>query len=89
MAAYSIYFGIAVVTLYHGINLLYTGIQCGPYRDTPCSVPTQVNIAKASASINLILDVYLMVVAVVNVWTLQMSTRYKVGVMLIFLTGIL
>jgi hypothetical protein len=76
------------VTLYYSILVIYTGVHCGPYRGT-CSVPTQVSIAKASASIKLMLDVYVMGIAVVNVWALKMNTRYRIGVIIIFLTGFL
>jgi hypothetical protein len=89
LASYCIYLGIAVVFLFYSINVLYTGIHCGPYRHEACSVETQVNIARASASINLILDVYVMAIAIVNIWTLRMTTRHKIGVILVFMVGIL
>ncbi|KAJ8069760.1 hypothetical protein OCU04_000179 [Sclerotinia nivalis] len=89
ITAYCIYLGITVVFLFYSINVLYTGIHCGPYRHSPCSVDTQVKIAKASASVNLTLDVYVMAIAIVNIWTLHMTTRHKLGVIVVFLTGIL
>jgi len=89
ITAYFIYLGIVVVFLFYSINVLYTGIHCGPYRHNPCSVDTQVKIAKASASVNLTLDVYVLAIAITNIWTLRMTTRHKLGVIVIFLTGIL
>ncbi|KAI1410395.1 hypothetical protein F5Y13DRAFT_192256 [Hypoxylon sp. FL1857] len=86
ITAYLIWAGIAVVVLFYAILVLYIGIHCGPHS---CTVVEQVDIAKGSASINLILDVYILAIAVVNVWTLQMSRRYRIGVIAVFATGLM
>jgi uncharacterized membrane protein YcgQ (UPF0703/DUF1980 family) len=89
LTAYFVYAGIVVATLFYVIQVLYVGIHCGPQNATPCSVPTQVNLARACACINLILDVYILVIAIANVWTLQLTTKRKMGLVLVFLTGLL
>ncbi|KAI0401579.1 hypothetical protein F4802DRAFT_579679 [Xylaria palmicola] len=86
MTAYVIYVGIGIVLFFYTILTLYIAIHCGP---RTCSVEEQVKIAQATASVNLSLDVYVLTLAIVNVWTLQMSRRYKIGVMAVFSTGIL
>ncbi|KAK8105165.1 hypothetical protein PG999_008524 [Apiospora kogelbergensis] len=84
--AWCIWAGITIVVLFYVIQVLYIGIHCGP---KACTVVEQVNIAKATASVNLVLDIFILVLAVVNVWTLQMSRRHKIGVIGVFMTGIL
>ncbi|KAI1379733.1 hypothetical protein F4677DRAFT_463980 [Hypoxylon crocopeplum] len=84
--AYLLWAGVAVVVLFYGILVLYIGIHCGPQ---DCTVAEQVDIAQGSASINLILDVYILVIAVVNVWTLPMSRNHKIGVIAVFATGLM
>ncbi|KAK8119948.1 uncharacterized protein PG998_004574 [Apiospora kogelbergensis] len=84
--AWCIWAGITIVVLLYVIQVLYIGIHCGP---KACTVVEQVNIAKATASVNLVLDIFILVLAVVNVWTLQMSRRHKIGVIGVFMTGIL
>ncbi|KAK8044772.1 hypothetical protein PG993_004796 [Apiospora rasikravindrae] len=84
--AWCIWTGITVVVLFYVIQVLYIGIHCGPQA---CTVNEQVDIAKATASINLALDIFILVLAVVNVWTLKMSRRHKIGVIAVFMTGIL
>ncbi|KAL1852789.1 hypothetical protein Daus18300_012033 [Diaporthe australafricana] len=86
VTAYFILAGLGVVTLFYSIVVLYIGIHCGPQ---PCTVDEQVNIVKATASVNMVLDIYVFVLAVVNVWTVQMSTRNKLGVLAVFATGLL
>ncbi|KAJ8121573.1 hypothetical protein ONZ43_g2010 [Nemania bipapillata] len=73
--AYFLWAAIAFTVLYYGINVLYIAIRCGP------------NLVLSIA--NLALDIYMFVLAAVNVWTLQMSKRLKVGVTAIFATGFL
>lgn len=86
VTAYFIFAGLGVVTLFYSIVVLYVGIHCGPQR---CTVDEQINISKATASVNMVLDIYIFVLAVVNVWTVQMSTRDKLGVLAVFTTGLL
>jgi hypothetical protein len=80
---------MVIVTLFYAILVIYTGAKCRPKNGTSCDVPTQVNLAKAATSVNLILDVYIMVLAVFNIWSLQLTTRRKYGIVAVFATGVL
>ena len=88
LSAVFVFAGIATTVLFYSIQLLYFGIHCGPYKE-PCSIDTQNSLGKASASINLILDLYILAVAVLNVWTMHLSVREKIGVTLVFGMGVL
>ncbi|KAL1604785.1 hypothetical protein SLS60_004325 [Paraconiothyrium brasiliense] len=89
ITAYFVYFGMAVVVLFYSILVIYTGVKCGPKNGVSCSVPLQVNLAKASTTVNLILDVYIMIISVWNIMSLQLTRRRKFGIVAVFLTGIL
>ncbi|KAJ3577060.1 hypothetical protein NPX13_g3509 [Xylaria arbuscula] len=87
ITAYFIWAAIAFAVLYYGINVLYIAIRCGPR--LVCPGVENLTIGKVLSIANLALDIYMFVLAAVNVWTLQMSNRLKVGVTAIFATGFL
>ncbi|KAI0549801.1 hypothetical protein F4679DRAFT_251335 [Xylaria curta] len=87
ITAYFIWAAIAFAVLYYGINVLYIAIRCGPH--LVCPGVENLTIGKVLSIANLVLDVYMFILAAVNVWTLQMSKRHKIGVTAIFATGFL
>lgn len=89
ITSYLVYLGMAVVILFYSILVIYTGVKCGPKNGVTCSVPFQVNLARASTSVNLILDVYIMAIAIWNSWSLQLTRKRKFGIIAVFMTGTL
>ena len=77
LTAYLVYVGILVAALFYAIQVLWVGIHYGPQNAVPCSVASQFRLARACACINLILDLYILALAVANVWTLQLASEGK------------
>jgi len=46
-----------------------------------------MTLGVACASVNAVLDIYVLLVAIPSLWMLQMPTKRKIGVVLILLTG--
>ncbi|MCJ1380211.1 hypothetical protein MMC17_003314 [Xylographa soralifera] len=90
-----IFFGIGLNLLYTVILTLYLGIVCSPRPGgggqfpAQCSGEIRLQVGDASAAMNLFLDLYVLAIAVPTIATLQMSTRRKIGVILVLGTGLL
>lgn len=96
---YSAYAGIIVLIICHIASCLIIIISCRPIAGTSqlsfiaglsseqCTKGGKFGMFQSS--MNLIGDVYLMVVPLPAVWSLQMQTRKKIGITAMFATGLM
>jgi len=77
---YLIYLGITVCSLAYTI-IMFLSIFA--------SVETAINGSKTVGAVNLSSDIYILCVPIMAASKLQMSTKKRVGLFLVFLTGIL
>jgi hypothetical protein len=91
--AYLIYFGLVLNILFYVILFIYTCVVCGPrpgdkgQLPAKCDGSLRMTLGVACASVNAVLDIYVLLVAIPSLWMLQMPTKRKIGVVLILLTG--
>ncbi|SLM35587.1 40s ribosomal protein s12 [Lasallia pustulata] len=90
-----VYLGATVTTLFYVVTELFWIVAMTPIKaQTFLSVgasPAQLRalvLSVPTAAVGLGIDVYLLVLPVTAVMQLQLPTRHKIGVILIFLTGI-
>ena len=90
-----VYFGVTVTTLFYVATEIFWIVATTPRKgQTFASVaasPTELRVLDLSvptAAVGLGIDVYLLVLPVTAVMQLHLPTRHKIGVILIFLTGI-
>ena len=92
-----IYLGIAIILLTNAIiSILFAALLASrngqPYivqYNAPQFVENAENLTLASAIINFISDLYLLWLPMPLVWNLQLTRKRKLGIIAIFLTGIL
>lgn len=90
------YFLICATTLFYSIGALAEIFQCTPREKiwNPLLVgghcPIDISrLAKASGLLNLLSDVIILCLPQVVVWNLNLPTKKKVGISLIFIMGLL
>lgn len=93
---YCAYAGAGFNTLFYTVGLTLSLIYTAPYSGQTLQQsirnPRQVHeLAKSlpAACINLVLDVYILVLPIAGVSKLQLPTSKKLGVIAVFLTGLL
>ncbi|KAF2687354.1 hypothetical protein K458DRAFT_429292 [Lentithecium fluviatile CBS 122367] len=91
----AIYFGLGVNILFHTIAIIYTLAVCTPQRGSGgllpqnCSIKVRMRIGIATAVVNAVLDLYLLVIALPTLWQLKLPLRKKLGVVTVLATGII
>ncbi|OCL14895.1 hypothetical protein AOQ84DRAFT_423185 [Glonium stellatum] len=91
--AYCIYFGLILNCLFYVTLFIYTVVMCAPRPDANGQLPLKcdghlrMTLGVACASINAVLDIYVLCVAIPAIWSLQMPMKRKIGVVLILCTG--
>lgn len=84
---------IVVISLFYTVEFFFAVIQCSPHarqwnRKIPGKCIGSSNIVW-TAGFNVITDVAILILPLASIWRLQMSYKNKIGVSLIFSTGIM
>ena len=92
-----IYLGIAIILLTNAVISILFAALCAPrngqlysvqYNTSQC-FDNATNLTLASAVVNFVSDLYLLWLPLPLVWNLQLTTKRKLGIIAIFMTGIL
>lgn len=92
-----IYLGMGYIFLANTITTILFGALCAPRNGEPYIIRYQMpicvdnveNLALATSIVNLVSDIYLLVLPLPLVMKLQISKKRKIGLVAIFMTGIL
>lgn len=92
-----IYSGIAYLLITNGVSTILFGALCAPrngesylirYMSAQC-VNNVTNLGIANGVVNVIADIYLLVLPLPIIWKLHLSSRKKYSLIGVFLTGFL
>lgn len=93
---YLIYFGIVFTALFYIACMLVGVISCSPSKGQTrlaAALSSRCNNTKTlsyvMSIVNIISDFYLLCLPIPVVWTLQLQVRKKIGVIAVFMTGIM
>lgn len=88
--------GAGFTTLFYTGSMVWTFVQATPRRNetwfSHVTTPLEQLSIKASvpfSSVNLVIDLYILILPIVAVAKLQMASRRRIGIILVFLTGLL
>lgn len=92
---YAIIFGIAFSVIFYFGNMTVAGILCAPRVGHPwdwtiivkCSRETVFGVVLGIG--NLALDVFLLILPMPVIFQLQLSTKKKIGILAVFMVGLL
>ncbi|KAF2267212.1 hypothetical protein CC78DRAFT_577411, partial [Lojkania enalia] len=91
--AYATYCGLFLNTAFYTALTIATFVICTPRSGeagqlpAKCDPRARMNLGIASSAINAALDIYVLAVAIPSLWTLQIATKKKIGVILVLGTG--
>lgn len=85
---------IWIIVIFYGVSLIIVNLACRPYHKnwdlfTPGRCYDTIPIYIASAVINLVVDISIFILPQKVIWSLQMSTKRRLGVAAVFAVGIL
>ena len=93
---YAIYCGLVLAFCLYWVNIPITAYYCGPRPGKPWSIPEiglkcrkSIILGVTQGSLNVVLDIFIFVLPIPVVMGLQMSSRRRIAVLAVFLTGIL
>jgi large subunit ribosomal protein L36e len=98
---YLVYFGIIFNFLFYASNATIQSIYCTPYPGSTWNafILSQlehtnrcdqiITLSLVQSSVNIVSDVYMLILPIPAVWQLRLQTRQKMGVLSIFATGLL
>lgn len=98
-ARIAIWLGIVLISVFYIITVILDLVQCIPRKGdegrwlgekarTRCGQPS-LNISTAQGVVSAVSDVYILIIPLRLVWSLHVTTKRKIGVSVIFLTGLL
>ncbi|CAJ2504434.1 Uu.00g118280.m01.CDS01 [Anthostomella pinea] len=91
----AIYIGLALNVLSYSALIITTGVLCGPRAQDLGQLPAQCepevrqDLGIATACLNAALDIYVLVVAIPAVLSLQLAPRKKVGIIAVMGMGVI
>lgn len=85
---------LTVTVIYYSLATFFLSLACRPFEKTynpfvPGRCLETYPLYVASAVINMVLDIGILVLPQQVIWRLQMSTRRKLGVAVVFTFGLL
>ena len=93
---YAIYFGLVFAFCLYWVNIPITAYYCGPPAGKPWSLSEMgfkckkpIILAVVQGPFNVVLDLFIFILPIPVVMGLQMSSRRRIAVLTVFLTGIL
>ena len=92
---WAIYVGCIYAFFLYWSNLVVTSVYCAPAVNEPWTVAVGVKCKPASVfgviqgTLNVVLDLYLLFLPIPVVMRLQMAPKKRVGIVAVFMTGIL
>lgn len=92
---YAIIFGATFSFLFYFSNMIVNAILCSPKVGHPWNVAVGVKCARTGVFavilgiINLILDMFLLILPILVILPLQLSVKKKIGISAIFMAGLL
>lgn len=96
MARYMIWFGLVTISLFYVSNIVASLIFCIPRMDenwtspsfeARCEMP-ELSLSYTQGVFNIISDFYILTVPLIQVVKLHVSTSKKIGLGMVFLTGL-
>lgn len=92
---YAIWAGLAINAVAYSALIIYIGVSCAPrpadrgMLPLQCTPKVRQDQGVASAVINAAMDLYVLGIAIPAVWSLQLVTRKKIGIVGVFAMGIM